>query len=61
MPRIVEDLRATFAVVAAAVLVALVWDRYFPYLPRHDGLRLGNFGTEHGLAAFVGFYFGSRS
>jgi len=61
LPRVVEDLRATFALVAAAVLVALVWNRYFPYLPDVRRPTFGKYGLEHGLAAFLGFYFGSRS
>jgi len=67
LPRIVEDLRASVVLLAAAGLVVLVWDRYFPYLPpfrnRLGGipLRLGQYGPEHVLAAVVGFYFGSRS
>ena len=66
-PKILEDLRASIALLAAAALVALVWDRYFPYLPpfrdRLGGipLKLGQYGPEHVLAAVVGFYFGSRS
>lgn len=61
LPRIVEDVRAASALIAAAVLVGLIWDRYFPYLPRDAHPTLGSYGLEHGLAAFVGFYFGSRS
>ena len=66
-PRIVEDLRAVVSLMAAVALVALVWDRYFPFLPPFRDqlagipLRLGEFGPEHVLAAVVGFYFGSRS
>ena len=67
-PRWLEDARAAAALLAAAALVALVWDRYFPYLPAsvrgpHAGfrLKLGEYGPEHALGAVVGFYFGSRS
>jgi hypothetical protein len=68
LPRFVEDLRAAVALVAAAVLVLLVWNRFAPFLPRprpgvFDNLRLefGTYGPEHIAAAVVGFYFGSRS
>jgi len=67
-PRIVEDLRAMFAMAAAGVLVILVWNRIVVLCPTDtvDALlsrrvHLGHFGVEHILAAIVGFYFGSRS
>ncbi len=67
-PRWLENVRASAALVAAGALVALVWDRYFPYLPLevrgpHAGfrLRLGEYGPEHVLSAIVGYYYGARS
>ena len=70
-PRIVEDLRALVALMAAIVLMVLVWNHFLPEvrmpglgfrgrLPRAD-FRVGGFGIDHTLAAVVGFYFGSRS
>ena len=68
MPRFVEDLRAAVAVLAAVILVLLVWNRFFPFLPRprpgtlqNFRLKFGEYGPEHLAAAVVGFYFGSRS
>jgi hypothetical protein len=68
IPRVLEDARAALALAAAVVLVALVWNRFFPFLPKprpgvFDDLRLqfGKYGPEHVAAAVVGFYFGSRS
>ena len=68
VPRWVEDSRALFALLAAALLILLVWNRFELILvPRNPGvpnpwdLRLGPYGTEHILSAIVGFYFGSRS
>jgi hypothetical protein len=67
LPRIVEDIRAAVALGAAVVLVVLVWNRLFPFLPHPRiaaaggmWLQLGSFGPDV-LAAVVGFYFGSRS
>ncbi len=66
-PRLMEDLRAFASLAAALLLILLVMNRLFLYFPpeRIDalfrGLRLGQFGPEHVLAAVVGFYFGSRS
>ncbi len=67
-PRIVEDLRAGITVVAAGLLVLLIVNRLFPFLPPETlhslaagRGRLGPYGPEHLLAAVVGFYFGSRS
>jgi hypothetical protein len=66
--RIIEDLRAIISMVAAVILVLLVWNRYFDLFPPRTvevflspRLHLGRFGLEHMLAAVVGFYFGSRS
>ena len=67
-PRIVEDLRAMISMVAAAILVILVWNQVVALFPTNsvDALlssrvHLGRLGVEHVLAAVVGFYFGSRS
>jgi hypothetical protein len=67
-PRLVEDLRAMTAIVAAVSLAALIWNQVFVIFPTDSvhGLlprrvQLGRFGVEHILAAVVGFYFGSRS
>jgi hypothetical protein len=67
-PRYVEDLRALLAVIAAVVLVVLVWDHFLPELHppraalgRLPRVALGEYGLENVLAAVVGFYFGSRS
>ena len=66
--RAIEDLQALAAMGAAAVLVALVWNRIFPVVPvdQVDAIfnrwgHFGRFGPEHLLAAVIGFYFGSRS
>jgi hypothetical protein len=63
-----EDVRALVAMAAAIALVALVWNRLFPFFPSETvdamfarWVHLGRFGPEHLLAAVVGFYFGSRS
>jgi hypothetical protein len=67
-PRIVEDLRAIVSLVAAVALVGLILNRLAPVVPQdqidalfHRWFHVGRFGPEHILAAFVGFYFGSRS
>lgn len=62
-PRIVEDVRALVSLLAAGLLIALIWNQVAPFLPRlgHEAWRLGAYGPEHALAAVVGFYFGSRS
>lgn len=67
-PRLFEDVRALVSLAAAALLIALVWNRHLLLVPpeRIDALfgpalHLGRFGPEHVLAAVVGFYFGSRS
>jgi hypothetical protein len=66
--RIVEDSRALVSLAAAVLLILLVVNRLFPYIPPDQidtdvrkWLPLGQFGLEHVLAAVVGFYFGSRS
>ncbi|MDB5353277.1 MAG: hypothetical protein JWN86_4524 [Planctomycetota bacterium] len=68
VPRWVEDGKAIVAMIAAAGLIILVWNRYDPILlPRRPelfdkmNLRLGSYGPEHVLGAIVGFYYGSRS
>jgi hypothetical protein len=68
VPRFIEDLRAAVALIAAAVLILLVWNRFFPFLPKprpgafqNARLEFGPYGLEHLSAAVVGFYFGSRS
>ena len=67
-PRGFEDCRAILSVTAASLLVLLVVNRLVQVVPQHqvDGLfsqwlHFGKYGPEHLLAAFVGFYFGSRS
>jgi hypothetical protein len=67
-PRLVEDLRAMTAIVAAMILAFLIWNQALVVFPT-DSVRallppqvqLGRMGVEHVLAAVVGFYFGSRS
>lgn len=68
IPRYVEDIRASVALSAALVLLLLVWNQVFGYMPLPRAgvrnalsLRIGRYGLEHVLAAVVGFYFGSRS
>jgi hypothetical protein len=68
IPRYVEDVRASVALVAALLLVTLVWNHAFGFLPHprpgleHSiHLHIGRYGLEHVLTAIVGFYFGSRS
>ncbi|AGA30247.1 hypothetical protein [Singulisphaera acidiphila] len=68
IPRAIEDVRATFSLVAAIGLAVLIWDQLLPFLPpsvhgtlNHVLLGFGRYGPEHLLAAIVGFYFGSRS
>jgi hypothetical protein len=67
-PRILEDLRAAVSLLAAVLLVLIVWDQVVPFLPRTRAgalrdldLGLGKLGLPHVLAAIVGFYFGARS
>lgn len=67
-PRIFEDARAFVSMMAALVLVGLVWNRTFVVVPPEQidqvvapVFHFGKFRLEHALAAVVGFYFGSRS
>lgn len=67
-PRIVEDLRALISMGAAVLLVFLILNRLFQFMPRGridssfaSWIHLGHYGPEHLLAAVLGFYFGSRS
>jgi hypothetical protein len=67
-PRLIEDLRALVSMTAAILLVALVANRLFLFVPTAGveatfsrTFHLGRYGPEHLLAAIVGFYFGSRS
>jgi hypothetical protein len=66
--RFFEDARALISMAAAVVLVALVWNRLYVVVPPEEIDRViapvfgaARFRLEHGLAAVVGFYFGSRS
>jgi hypothetical protein len=67
-PRLVEDLRAMTAIVAAVILAVMIWNQVFVIFPTDSvqalvlpRVHLSGFGVEHILAAIVGFYFGSRS
>jgi hypothetical protein len=67
-PRLVEDLRAMTAVLAAVILALLIWNEALVIIPADTvrallppRVQLGRIGVEHILAAVVGFYFGSRS
>jgi hypothetical protein len=67
-PRFVEDTRALVSMLAALVLVGLVWNRLYAVVPPEQidqavapVFHFGKFRLEHALAAVVGFYFGSRS
>jgi hypothetical protein len=60
-PRWVEDARAGVALVAAAVLVILLWTRMDSEPFEGSRVRLGPFSVENVMSAIVGFYFGSRS
>ena len=67
-PRIIEDLRALISMAAAMLLVLLVVNRLFHFVPEgridatfSNWIHLGRYGPEHVLAAMLGFYFGSRS
>lgn len=57
-PRVFEDIRALVGLAAAA---ALCVHAFVGVLPGPDTLGVGRLGLEQGLAALVGFYFGSRS
>jgi hypothetical protein len=66
--RSLEDARATVSLLAAILLVLVVWNQAYPFLPPtprgalHEmRLGLGRLGPPHLLAALVGFYFGSRT
>jgi hypothetical protein len=68
VPRWIEDARALVAILAAVVLILMVWNRFGHILVPRDAnlfdnwkLNLGHYGPEHILGAVVGFYFGSRS
>ena len=60
-PRWVEDARAGSALVAAAVLVILIWTRMDSEPFEESKVHLGPFSVENVMSAIVGFYFGSRS
>jgi hypothetical protein len=53
-----EDLRALVGLGAAGALVA---HAFVGVLPGPEAVGVGRLGLEQGLAALVGFYFGSRS
>lgn len=57
-PRVLEDIRALVGLGAAGALCA---HAFLGLLPGPDALGVGRLGLEQGLAALVGFYFGSRS
>jgi hypothetical protein len=63
--RIWADLRASIAILAAALLVLFAWNDAYQFLPvsRESGptFPLTNEGIRHTLAAIVAFYFGSRA
>lgn len=66
LPRFVEDARAFVSLAATIFLAVVVWDHFFPASSPHwrldeVNLGLGRIGLPHLAAAFVGFYFGSRS
>lgn len=56
--RVLEDMRALVGLGAAA---ALALHAFFGVLPDPATVGVGRLGLEQGLAALVGFYFGSRS
>lgn len=53
-----EDLRALIGIGAAGALAA---HAFLGVLPGPETIGVGRLGIEQGLAALVGFYFGSRS
>ena len=63
----VEDVKAVVAMLSAAALILMVWNRYDPLLIPRPAMfakmpvRYGDYGLEHLFGAIVGFYFGSRS
>ncbi|MDC0715751.1 hypothetical protein [Nannocystis bainbridge] len=56
--RVLEDMRA---IVGIAAVGALALHAFFHVLPDAATVGVGRLGLEQGLAALVGFYFGSRS
>lgn len=56
--RVLEDMRAIVGLVAIG---ALAIHAFFHVLPDSATVGVGRLGLEQGLAALVGFYFGSRS
>lgn len=66
-PRWFEDSRAGLALISAAIMLLILSHQYADWLPVVDNrlwgmpLKFGNFGIESGAAAYVGFYFGTRS
>ena len=60
-PRWVEDARAAMALIAAAVLIVLVWNKAISHWFTPPRFVVGTYGIEHLTSAVVGFYFGSRS
>ena len=63
--RIWSDLRAALVLIAALILILLVWnDNYVEFLPKiREGTTppITSEGVRHILAAIVAFYFGARS
>ncbi len=66
--RIFIDLRATIALLAAAILLLLAWNYVYAFLPPPRDMPLGRVrtqlaekGVEFVLSAVIGFYFGARS
>ncbi|MDC0667014.1 hypothetical protein [Nannocystis radixulma] len=56
--RVLEDMRAIVGLLAVG---ALALHAFFGVLPDPSTVGVGRLGLEQGLAALVGFYFGSRS
>lgn len=56
--RVFEDMRAVAGLVAVG---ALALHAFYGVLPDASTVGVGRLGLEQGLAALVGFYFGSRS
>ncbi len=63
--RVWADLRASIALVAAAMLMLLAWNDAYQFLPvlrkEGPGFPITDMGIRHSLAAIVAFYFGSRA
>lgn len=57
LPRVIEDLRAAVAIVAAGLLLLVVFGAWAPRAP----FGLPDSVVQDALAATIGFYFGSRS